>query len=63
MRGVSKASTSFLKKRSKKLLFPRGFHGAGQGLDRAAGPRSKGLLVLFFRKEHSCLTKKADISV
>jgi hypothetical protein len=38
--------TSFLKKRSKKLLFP------GHGLDSGRPwPENKSLLLLFFRKE------------
>jgi hypothetical protein len=42
----SKARCSFLKKRTKKLLF------SGHGLD-ASGPwpENKSLLLLFFRKE------------
>jgi hypothetical protein len=42
-----------LKKRSKKLLLPRGFHDAGQIPYRAACAGIKRLLVLFFRKEHA----------
>jgi hypothetical protein len=49
--GREKARTSFLKKRSKKLLSSARFHGAGPGRRRGGGGGSKSLLVLFFRKE------------
>jgi hypothetical protein len=52
---VRKASTSFLKKRSKKLLFLGGLHVAGQVPYLEAGAGRKSLLVLFFRKEHAFL--------
>jgi hypothetical protein len=43
---LAKASASFLKKRSKKLLFT-----AGCGDSSASRTRSKSFLVLFFKKE------------
>jgi glutamyl-tRNA synthetase len=52
-----------LKKRSKKLLFPRGFHGAGQVSYREAVAGSKSLLVLFFRKEHAYPFPKKSYAV
>jgi hypothetical protein len=43
---MKKASASFLKKRSKKLLLV-----AGGGIDGARTPRSRSFLLLFFKKE------------
>jgi hypothetical protein len=45
-----------LKKRSKELLLPRGFHLAGQIPYRATGGSSKSFLGLFFRK-NLCLPR------
>jgi hypothetical protein len=45
--GRKQGSTSFLKKRSKKLLFPSPYRATGAGI--------KSLLVLFFRKERLAL--------
>jgi hypothetical protein len=47
-----KEKSSFLKKRSKRLLFPRRSKDRGYGLELYAGARHESLLVLFFRKEH-----------
>jgi hypothetical protein len=46
----NRKETSFLKKRSKKLLL---LWGMGFVAANAHDPDSKSLLVLFFRKEHS----------
>jgi hypothetical protein len=53
---VRKVSASFLKKRSKKLLFIEGV-----GADGASARRTKSFLVLFFKKEplSFCLARKA----
>jgi len=45
------SKTSFLKKRSKKLLIPGGFHVAGQIPHSAAGAGGRRFLLLFFKKE------------
>jgi hypothetical protein len=49
-------TSSFLKKRSKRLLFLRRSHLSGHGLHLSAGTRSKSLLVLFFRREQASLS-------
>jgi hypothetical protein len=51
-RGSIKASTSFLKKRSKKLLFLRPFQDAGQGLHRVTRGETK-VFCFFFSKKKS----------
>jgi hypothetical protein len=48
---MKEESSSFLKKRTKKLLFSRRSHDRSHGLDLSAGARNKSLLLLFFRKE------------
>jgi hypothetical protein len=55
LRQKRKARSSFLKKRTKRLLFFRSFRDAGHGLHLAAGPEGKSLLLLFFRKEDLAL--------
>jgi hypothetical protein len=44
-------STSFLKKRSKRLLFCRRSHNRGHSLDLSAGARIKVFLLLFLQKK------------
>jgi hypothetical protein len=54
--GKKAASSSFLKKRSKKLLFPVWFNAVFGRRRGALGPaRHKSFLVLFFKKEHASL--------
>jgi hypothetical protein len=53
--GKGKASSSFLKKRTKRLLLLRRSHDRGHGRDLAVGTRRESLLLLFFRKEGLCL--------
>jgi hypothetical protein len=53
---LKEESSSFLKKRTKRLLCLHQFHDrgpttSGMGRDIAAGARIKSLLLLFFRKE------------
>jgi hypothetical protein len=48
-RSAQQESASFLKKRSKKLLLN------GPEAVATTGPNGKSFLVLFFKKEHSCL--------
>jgi hypothetical protein len=52
-RGEGKASSSFLKKRTKKILLLGG--GTPVGLEPPVLETDKIFLVLFFKKEHSCL--------
>jgi len=52
---MSKKESSFLKKRSKRLLFSAHFPAGRPWPENAVQPRNKSLLVLFFRKEHACL--------
>jgi hypothetical protein len=56
-RRKKKASTSFLKKRSKKLLFSRGFHVAGQGLDGGSGGGKQKSFGSFLQKRTCFLSK------
>jgi hypothetical protein len=49
---MKKQESSFLKKRSKRLLILAASPLSGHGLDLSVGTRRKSLLVLFFRKEH-----------
>jgi hypothetical protein len=58
----NKKSPSFLKKRSKRLLFPRrppdrGPNAQGMGLDLSAGARIKVFLLLFLQKKKAFLSK------
>jgi len=48
-----KEDSSFLKKRSKRLLFLRGSPNRRHGTGLSASARNKSFLVLFFKKEHS----------
>jgi hypothetical protein len=48
--GRKEGSSSFLKKRTKKLLSVSGSM-RGQRLSSVVAPRDKGFLVLFFKKE------------
>jgi hypothetical protein len=48
-----KEECSFLKKRTKRLLCLRQRMDPGHGRRGGSGGKSKSLLVLFFRKEHS----------
>jgi hypothetical protein len=50
---MKKARTSFLKKRSKKLLYPSGFHDAGQIPYLARGQDVK--VFWFFSSEKNTL--------
>jgi hypothetical protein len=49
------ASTSFLKKRSKRLLFLRRSHHRGHGLDLSASARIKVFLLLFLQKKKNLI--------
>jgi hypothetical protein len=53
VRGIelTKQECSFLKKRTKKLLFPRSFPDRENSRHLSADARHKSLLLLFFRKE------------
>jgi hypothetical protein len=57
----SEGSTSFLKKRSKRLLCLRASDLSGHGLDVPVGTRSKSLLLLFFRKEDLSFSHPRDL--
>jgi hypothetical protein len=48
-----KENCSFLKKRTKRLLFLRGFHDRGHGRDLAAAPGTK--VFWFFSSEKKSL--------
>jgi hypothetical protein len=48
---MEKQECSFLKKRTKKLLFLRKRTDTGHGLALRTAARNKSLLLLFFRKE------------
>jgi len=48
-------SPSFLKKRSKRLLYPRRFHNPGHGLDLSANAGIKVFLLLFLQKKKDLL--------
>jgi hypothetical protein len=53
---VNKARPSFLKKRSKRLLFLQRRDGAGHGLDRGSGGEAK--VFCFFSSEKKTLPEK-----
>jgi hypothetical protein len=52
---MSKKESSFLKKRTKKLL-SRSCRAGGPYVSQSLGATGKSFLVLFFKKEHSFLT-------